>query len=587
MYPRIQWLNPIICIVAFMMTACVAQSETTVALISDGAYSKTYQFTGDRQYTSNLQLSTKHEEVTYSAQVSNFTGKIIATLNETQLSNLELTIPIGEKQYYVTIASKQEAWLEDITITVNPIKNEPQTRNASYIPIAYSSAPSTCEIWANQDNTVNLYAQPMSTSQALLVLPMNIPFIADARTLDGWYRLTIDNTIGWVDGNLVNLSGNCVGLPVDTMIQPTAVLDMTTSAPYDVDRHYFAIDINQGGVFRNTISYPNGDSSDIIQTTLSNIHANRTIGITMTCNGTGSESLKWGLSDENMMNCGDTLELGFTERNNDIHLTVMLSAVNGQQYVEYQLTAMPIAPKDDEQQILPVDRNQGGILQESVSFPSGDKQDDVVVYVHNLANVSPNNFRQLTLVMRCNGNSPQNLRWGTDETVGGCGDSIDITVTHQESVYPLTVWIPENASQTFVDYTLYALPSSPADENYIFSIDRDYGGTFSETISAPLGDLADNIQVMMTNLTAVEPNNLRDMHMTLYCEGANTENVRWGLPGSATLLCGQTVTATFTHANRQQMLEVVSNDMNASTYVNYTLVIVRVPDPVLEEEQSG
>ncbi len=585
MYTRFDRISISVYILIFLMTACVSHSDTTVVSLANETYSTTYQFTGDSQNTSNLQLTTSQEDVSYSAQVSNFAGKIIATVNDTNLSNIELTIPIGEQQYYVTIASEREDWLDHITITVNPTHNETES---AYIPIAFSQSTTTCEIWTDQDGAVNLFAQPLATTQMLLTLPTNIPFIADARTRDGWYRLAIDNTIGWVNGNLVNLSGNCVGLPVDTMIQPTVAFDNSASAPYDVDRHYFAIDINDGAIFTNAVSYPNGDSSDVIQATLSNTHANRTIGVVMTCNGTGVDALRWGLSQDTTLSCGDTLELGFLERSNDLFLTVMLPAVSGQQYVEYQLTAMPIAPADDLQHVMAVDRNEGGILQERVSFPSGDSQDDIAIYIQNLADISPNNFRQVTLVMRCNGNAPQNLRWGNTETIGGCNDTITISLTHEANVQPLRVWIPETVEQSFIEYALYALPSAPADENYSFSIDRDYGGTFSESISAPLGDLVDNIQIMMPNLTTVEPNNLRDMHMTMYCEGANIENIRWGLPGNPTLLCGQTINATFTNANRQQNIEVISNDINASTYVNYTLVIVRVqPEPTLQENPVG
>jgi len=583
-----RWLTILCSVLIIFVTACAGQTTDSANSLANSSYSKTYQFAGSRQYASSLQLSKTDNDIIYSAQVSNFAGKIVATVNDTQLSDMEFTIPVGEEQYYVTIASPEEAWLENITITVDTIKNEQETAVAQYLPVAYSASNSTCEIWTDQDGTVNLYARPFANAQALLVLPINIPFIADARTLDGWYRLTIDNSVGWVNGNTVNLNGDCVGLPVDTMIQPTAVSSNETTAPYDVDRHYFAIDINQGGIFTNAVSYPNGDSNDLIQTTLSNIQANRTIGIVMSCNGTGTDALRWGLSQNGSLKCGDTLELGFVERANDMLITVMLPAVNGQQYVDYQLTAMPIAPTDEDQHIFPLDRNQGGVMRQTVSYPSGDSVDDIAIYIENITDTSPNNFRQLTLVMRCNGDATQNLRWGNDETVGGCDDTISIMLTHRSNIHALRVWIPENVGQSFVDYTLYVLPSSPADDNYLFSIDRDYGGTFSETISAPLGDLADNIQITMTNLTATEPNNIRDMYMTLYCDGANIENVRWGLPGNPTLLCGQTVTATFTTANRQQILEVVTSDMNASTFVNYTLVTVRVPtDPITPENTNG
>jgi len=587
MYPANRWFISLIILSLVLITACESQASTPIVPLANSQFSTTYEFVGHHQYASNLQLSKSRDDIFYSAQVSNFAGKIITTVNDISLPKMELTLPVGEQKYFVTIGASQEDWLENITITVDPIQAESNAPTASDNRNIPAPARTACEIWTNQANTVNVFMRPLSGADVVLTLPVNIPFIADARTLDGWYRLTIDNMVGWVNGNTVILNGDCVALPVDTMIQPTAVVSGSNTAAYDVDRHYFAIDINQGSIFTNAVSFPNGDSTDTIQTTLSNVRANRTIGVIMTCVGTGADALRWGLSQTGNLRCGDTLELGFVERSDDLLITVMLSAVNGQQYVDYQLTAMPIAPSDEAQHILAVDRNRGGAIQQTISHPSGDSKDDIAVYIQNLTETSPNNFRELTLVMRCEGEASQNLRWGNSQKVGGCGDTIPISLSHRNNIHALQVWIPENVGQSFIDYALYAIPSAPVDDNYTLSIDRDYGGTFSEVISAPLGDLADNVQIIMTNLTASAPNNQRDMNITLYCDGSNIENVRWGVPGSPTLLCGQTVTSTFTTAERLQTIEIVPLDMNVTTYINYTLVIVQTPAVPITSDTGG
>ncbi len=586
MYPLKHLFIILISILFLLTTACIGQSASSVQPLADENLSRTYQFTGHPDYPSNLQLSKQADDINYSAQVSDFAGKIIATINNTELRQMEFTIPAGDKQYYVTIAAVEEAWLENVTITVNPLSDESTAnKQPRDVQIAYSKSSPTCEIWVTQEQMIYLFAQPLTSASAVMALPTNIPFIADARTSEGWYRLTIDNVVGWVDGNIVNLNGDCVGLPVDTMIQSTSVNDGTSTAPFDVDRHYFSIDGNRGGMFANKVSYPNGDSTDVIQTTLSNVQANRTIGIVMNCYGTGSELLRWGQSQSTTLACGDMLELEFSTVSSDILLTVILSAGSGQKYVDYQMVAMPLAPMDEDQHVLSIDRNQGGVIQQSVSFPNGDAHDMIAVYAHNLLTTSPNNFRQVAFVMQCSGSATENLRWGQDNADKGCGDTLMLTLTQAEAVRYLQVHIPNTAGQSFIDYTLYALPSAPTDDTFWFGADREYGGSFSETVSSPMGDTGDSIQIAMSNLTSIEPNHYREMNLTLYCDGFNLENIRWGLPDSPNLLCGQTVTTTFIYSANQQNIDVITLDSTAQTYINYTLVVAPKPivvDPFIE-----
>jgi hypothetical protein len=564
----------------FVVTvACTAQSANSSQPLTDNKTSKTYQFTGHADFPSNLQLSKQSDHITYSAQVSDFAGKIITTVNNTSLKQMELIIPAGDKQYYVTIAAQEESWLDNVTITVNPMNDETKKPIAQDLQVAFIPPSSTCEIWIEQDQVIYLSAQPSTSSITVLALPTNIPFIADARTSDGWYRLTIDNTVGWVNGNIVNVTGDCVGLPVDTMIQTNATSDSTSIAPFDVDRHYFSIDGNQGGRFNNKVSYPNGDGTDVIQLTLSNVPSSRTIGLIMNCRGNGAEALRWGVSQTTTYGCGELLELEFTKSSSDILLTVVLTAVTVQQYAEYQLSAMPIAPVDEDQQVLAIDRNRGGVISQSLSFPNGDAHDVIAVYAHNLQPTSPDNFRQVTFMMECNGFATENLRWGHDTVNMGCGDQFTLNLTQNEAVRYLTVHIPTTVGQSFIEYTLYALPSAPLDDVFWFGVDREFGGSFSESISAPMGDTFDNIQISMSNLTAIEPNHYREMDLTLYCDGFNIENVRWGLPDSPTLLCGQTVTTTFIYSANQQNIDIITLDRNAHSYINYTLVLA--PKPIL------
>ena len=547
-------------------------------------------FPGHPNYASRLRLTTTQDDVSYSAQVSDYNGRILSTVNNTTLQTMELIIPAGKKQYLVNIATEREAWLDNIKLTIDPNPKSNQSTSVSHMNIAYSQSTAstkTCEVWISKENSIYLYDQPKINAQALLILPVNVVMGTDARTVDGWYRLRIDGNVGWANGSQISLNGNCANLPVDTMFLPTSTSDATSTAPYDVDRHYFAINTNRGGTFANKISYPNGDSADMIQATLSDYQADRTVGVVMKCNGSGIEALQWGQLQNATLGCNDTLVLGFTQQIHDIQLVVMLPAVSGQQYVEYQLDAMPIAPSDDDQHVVPVDRNQGGVIQQVISYPVGDTQDVLAIYAHNLQATSPDNYREIILVMHCNGNQIETLRWGSENTSLRCGDSLSLSLSHTEAVRHITVNIPPHAGQSFIDYTLYAIPSAPIDNAFWFGVDRDDGGAFNESLSSPMGDLSDSIDIITSNLTQNAPNHFREMTVTLFCEGFNKGNIRWGLPGNPSLECGQTVSSVFIHSSNQQTIEILLIDPKIQSYVNYTVVVEpQFEQSILKNETS-
>lgn len=574
--------------ISVLLSACIGQQTNQVQPLAGGDYQSRFQFNGHANHPSRLTLSTSLEDIRYSAEVSDFAGKIITTVNDTTLQTMELIIPIGEKRYFVNLATENQNWLDSIELSVNTINAQKPTSNAAYSNISYSVAATHCELWATQDSTVYLYAQPQVTTQAVLILPINISYETDARTLDGWYQLMIEGHTGWVNGNDVQFNGDCATLPVDTMIQPTSTMDALTTAAYDVDRHYFDINANQGGMFANKISYPNGDSVDIIQATLSNMEADRTIGVAITCSGSGIEALRWGHAQNINLGCNDTLALGFTPDATTIQLKVMLPAVNGQQYVDYQLTAMPIAPVDDDQQVFYIDRNQGGAFQQTISYPIGDTSDIITLFSHNLEETSPNNYREYLLVMQCNGNQSESLRWGISTANLGCNNQTMINISYADPVKYITVDMAQIEGQSFVDYTLYVLPLAPIDDTFWFSIDRDNGGIFNETLSAPMGDTSDTIEVIMSNLAPTAPNNFRQMTLTLYCHGFNEGNIRWGLPDNPALGCGQSVSTAFLDSANQQTLEIVALDASIQTYVNYTLVVApMVHESILKNDSGG
>lgn len=574
----------IISLLSAMLVACDTGNPGETQPLSNSEHQRMYRFQGNPAQPTTLQLHTELGDITFSASVADYTGRVITTLNDTSLQTIQLTVPEGDVHYLVTIASSRPEWTDSVQLALNPGQSVAQPPPSRTMNIAYvQSAPTVCEIWIDQSATVYLYDRPVLNATALLVLPVNVWLQAEARTIDGWYRVSIDTHKGWINSTSLTLNGDCASLPVDTMMQPTATASASITAPFDVDRHYFPIDAEQGSTFTNTVSYPNGDSTDTIQATLSNNQLTRHIGMIMSCQGTGTEALRWGTMQNESLSCGDTLTLTLNPQTHDAQLLVMLPAVNGQQYVQYQLQAMPIAPADEDQHVMPLDKNQGGIIQQTISYPAGDQSDILALYAHNLEEQSPNNYRQYTLIMRCTGNGVEHLRWGIGQQNLRCEDSFSVSMVNTDNVKYLTVAIEGHNGQAFVDYVLYAVPSAPVDEAYWFGVDRDYGGIFSEVISAPLGDNADTVELVMSNLTSNTPNAFREMTLTLQCKGYGKENIRWGLPGNPNLLCDQTVTTAFTYSASNQSIVVVPVDSSVQTYVSYSVIVAtKQPEAILK-----
>lgn len=114
---------------------------------------------------------------------------------------------------------------------------------------------------------------------------------------------------------------------------------------------------------------------------------------------------------------------------------------------------------------------------------------------------------------------------------------------------------------------------APADNNYVWEIDRDNGGTFAEVVSYPSGDTTDNISGRI-NLN--QSNAYREINYVFVCNGTGTENMRFGI-GSANspnqFSCGQSTTQIHTDEGTDRINFVVYFlDGSPASYVNYTII---------------
>jgi hypothetical protein len=119
------------------------------------------------------------------------------------------------------------------------------------------------------------------------------------------------------------------------------------------------------------------------------------------------------------------------------------------------------------------------------------------------------------------------------------------------------------------------IPTAPEDPAaFLFEVDRDGEGTFSQAVSAPYGDTLDIVWISVINLYSAPPNNYREFAVSLVCEGMNTEGLRWGIAASPTLTCGQSMVMPFLFGQSQQPLAVLFPQSAAQGYADYHLTAI-------------
>lgn len=572
-------------------TQLAEQHPITVTLTPD-SNTRTYRFTAHPSLPTTLSFETETAHTSFVAQVVDQEGNLVATLDSDVLQVAALTVGAGDATYTVLISASQPGAASQITILLShapntPIKNtvSPNVAAASTVPVAMRADDSDCRLIVTYDSGVNLRRFPDLNADIMSVLPPDSHHNADARTQSSWYRITYDGLTGWVQGAAVTVQGVCSRLPVQTVALPEAQQQTASvggavipgvTAAYDVDVFYFGIDDSNGGVFQDAVSYPVGDSSDLVQLSVNNVGINeqRNYALTLSCIGNGAEGVRWGMTTNPTLRCGESMPVPFTTTSHDVMITVLIPAGTDQQYAEYTLEAVPTAPNDEPDLLMGVDKDGGGLFQDVISNPTGDTADSINVIVPNLTEDPRQRYRDMLFRLECEGSGAEFVRWGQIDTANlTCGATMILPFFQTANLQRLYVHIPQGSGKAFITYRLVAQPIAPADQEvFLFTMDRDFGGQFNEVLSAPTGDRIDQIELVVSNLSQQSPHNYREMVVTLLCDGTNVDYLRWGVPEDPTLSCNGTARIPFAAGMNRQTIVVVLPENTPNAYVYYALV---------------
>lgn len=242
------------------------------------------------------------------------------------------------------------------------------------------------------------------------------------------------------------------------------VLQAVPVAPVDAPVYALGLDRDAGGQLSEVIS-TSGDREDLIQLSVPNLttdaaNSYREYHLTLLCSGAGIAQVRWGAPQNPALTCGSTAAVTFSASANLQNLRVMFPENSAPGYVTYTLRAVAAAPYDADDFWLGIDRDSGGRFNETLSYPEGDRGDIIQLIVSNLTGSAPNDRREIDVVLYCAGVGADHVRWGISGQANLlCGSALRLSFTHNTNRQTLLVHVPVGSGQSYVNYTLVALPA--------------------------------------------------------------------------------------------------------------------------------
>jgi uncharacterized protein YraI len=396
---------------ATVLSAWLSPDVPTQINLPLGTASQIYGFRSNPTAPTHLLLNSSNPALAFTAEVRSSAGQRVAVLGG-GLQNAMLTLAPGEHLYEVEFKSDSASVPGAVSLMVS----EQVVENAS----VNGAAPTgVCSLSSALEAGVNVRLGPGEEHNVLTVLPRGSFLTPDARSDNGWYRVLVNNQIGWVLGSVVNLNGPCHTLLLSAPIPvvPTAVPAATCSVSAATN-----VNIRSGpgtnfaviGALRAGASLPVSGRSD---------------------NGwyvvTSGEQQGW-------------VSGAVVTASGLCHLMPLVAPA----------TPLPSAPYDAATFALVTDRDGSNQFSEVISYPDGDGADLIQVSVTNLYFQPPDNYREFTLTLHCTGPGAEHVRWGAPENpVHVCGSAIRLPFLYDYSQQVLTVVLGQPG---YVQYTLAA-----------------------------------------------------------------------------------------------------------------------------------
>jgi cell division septation protein DedD len=315
------------------------------------------------------------------------------------LPSINVALPADEasEPYILVIFGADATQTGDVSIQLGSASSTPSPQATSDNTSQASVPADQCAAVAGV-NGVNVRSGPGTGYNVIATLAPNDYLIVTGQN-NGWYSGSINGSTGWVAGSVITLTGPCSNLPfVDvsapaptdspsseptstaptdaaptevgptatqpTVVGPTATTPAptattpaptaTTPAPTEPaaqiappdNQLNLTIDRDSGGQLTDAVSYPDGDTSDRVRVTISNLtnfspNSTRDVTLTLVCTGSGTENISWGTggpSSPTPNGCGQSISVFHGFDSNQTFVNINMS---GPGYVNWTLVATP------------------------------------------------------------------------------------------------------------------------------------------------------------------------------------------------------------------------------------------------------
>ena len=304
-----------------------ANSETRIEMTA-GSATRLYNFSAPS--ATRIKLDSGTPGFAFAAEVRDAAGQTIASFNN-KLQPIQFTL--APDTYQIAVSASDPRKAGTVSLALGSAVIAPETLDGT----AHQALD--CHVTNTRTTDLLVRTAPADTYAVLGFLPVDGALAALGRTDNNWVSVNYMERQGWIAGAVATLDGDCNALPV---VRNPAIPD----APNDAGSFLVQVDRDGSGSFRNAISFPSGDTSDVVWVQVINLYSAppnnyREFVLTLDCVGEGSEFVRWGSVSSPTLRCGSSIVLPFMITSAQQPLIIQLPARSRQSYVQYRLNVLP------------------------------------------------------------------------------------------------------------------------------------------------------------------------------------------------------------------------------------------------------
>ncbi len=309
-----------------------ANSETRVDFSGSTASSVTRLYNFTAPTATRLKLDSTSPGFAFAAEIRDAAGQTIAAFTD-KLQSVQVTLAGDPGQYQIALTAADTKANGTIALALGSAVIASQAVDGTTLRAA------NCRADNGGAASVLIRSAPADQYAVIGLLPLNAALPVIGHTDNDWIMVDFNEQQGWITGALITMTGDCAGVP---SVHNPAI----PSAPADADALLVQVDRDASATLHQSISTPNGDTSDLIWVRAINLDSAppnnyREFVLTLDCHGEGSDNLRWGSAYQPTLRCGDSLVLPFIVSGAQHPITVLFPAGSRQSYADYDLSVLP------------------------------------------------------------------------------------------------------------------------------------------------------------------------------------------------------------------------------------------------------